>query len=112
MLYLIVRTIAVLITSYITKVGVPVIFAFSTGVTAFSVALVLAVINHTIQPIISWVALPITIVTLGAFSLVINGAMIALAAWIVPGFTIPSFWMAIVFAAVLSVINWALYIFE
>lgn len=112
MTHLAIRTIAVLIASYITKVGVPIIFSVSTGVTALLVAVVLAVINNTIKPIISAVAFPITVVTLGLFSFVINGAMIALAALIVPGFSIPSFAMAIVFAFVLSLVNWALHKFE
>lgn len=110
--YILIRTISVLVTSYITKVGIPMVLAWSTGLTAFVVAVVLAVINHTIKPIISAVALPITILTLGLFSLVINGAMIALAALIVPAFSIPSFFMAIIFAVVMSLINWVLYAFE
>lgn len=87
-------------------------FAWSTGLTGFVVALVLAVINHTIKPIISIVTLPVTVVTLGLFSFVINALMITIASWIVPGFSIPSFWMALVFAVVLSIVNWALFIFE
>jgi putative membrane protein len=112
MTYIIIRTISVLITSYITKVGVPIVLAWSTGATALAVALVLAVINNTIKPVISGLALPITILTLGLFSLVINGAMIALAALIVPGFSIPSFALAIVFSIVLSLVNWVLHVFE
>lgn len=112
MTYLLIRTISVLITSYITKVGVPMVFSLNTGLTAFVVAVVLAIINNTIKPIISIFALPITVLTLGLFSLVINGAMIALAALIVPGFSIPSFMMAIVFSVVLSLVNWVLHIFE
>jgi putative membrane protein len=109
MTYIIIRTISVLITSYITKVGVPIVLAWSTGATALAVALVLAVINNTIKPVISGLALPITILTLGLFSLVI---MIALAALIVPGFSIPSFALAIVFSIVLSLVNWVLHVFE
>lgn len=112
MRYIIIRTIGILITSYITKVGVPIVLALSTGTTALLVALVLAVVNHTIKPIISIVSIPINIVTLGLFSFVINGAMIILASRIVPGFVIPSLLMAIYFSVVLSIINWVLHIFE
>ena len=112
MTYLFVRTFAVLITSYITKVGVPVVFAVSTGWTALVAVVVLAIINHTIRPVISLISLPVTIVTLGLFSFVINGLMILLASYIIPGFIIPSFGMAIVFSVVLSLVNWALYPFE
>lgn len=112
MRYIIVRTIGILITSYITKVGVPIVFAFSTGLTAVLVAIVLAIINHTIKPVISIISIPITALTLGLFSFVINGAMIVLASYIVPGFAVPSLLMAIYFSLVLSLINWVLHVFE
>ena len=112
MKYFIIRTLAVLATSYITKVGVPLVFAFSTAWIAFIVAIVLAVINHTIKPILMLVSIPINVVTLGLFSFVINGLMILLAAKIVAGFSIPSLLLAIYFSLVLSVVNWVLHIFE
>jgi putative membrane protein len=110
--YILIRTVAVLITSYITKVGVPLVLAWSTGLTALLVALVLAVINHTIKPIITLVTLPINFITLGLFSFVINGLMILLASYIVSGFSIPSLLMAIWFSVVLSIVNWVLFAFE
>lgn len=110
--YILIRTVAILITSYITKVGVPLVLAWQTGLTAVLVALVLAIINHTIKPIITIVTLPINIVTLGLFSFVINGLMILLAAKIVPGFGIPSLLMAIWFSIVLTIVNWLLNAFE
>ena len=88
------------------------VLAFETGLIAFAVAVVLAIINNTIKPIISALAFPITVLTLGLFSLVINGAMIVLASLIVPGFSIPSFGMAIVFALVMSLVNWVLHAIE
>ena len=112
MTYILIRTIGVLLTSYITKVGVPMVFAWQTGVTAVLVALVLAIINHTIKPVITIISLPINIVTLGLFSFVINGVMILLADKLVDGFTVPSLLMAIYFSIVLSVINWLLHAFE
>lgn len=117
MKYIIFRTIAVLATSYITKVGVPLIFTFNalagTLWAAVIVAFVIAVINHTIKPIFILVSIPINLVTLGLFSFVINGAMILLAARIVGStFIIPSLLMAIYFSLVLSVVNWVLHIFE
>lgn len=111
-MYLAIRTVSVLITSYITGVGVPMVLALQTGLTAFVVAVVLAVINHIIKPGISALAFPITMLTLGLFSVVINGAMVALAALVIPGFSIPSFVMAMVFAVVLALINWVLHSFE
>lgn len=110
--YIIFRTCAVLIASYITHVGVPLVFALSTLWIAGAVALTLAIINHTIKPLFVMVSIPVTMATLGLFSFVINGMMILLAARLVPGFAIPSLLMAIYFSLVLSVTNWVLHIFE
>ena len=110
--YLLYRTLAVLVASYITKVGVPIVFAWQTGWTALVFAIVLAIINNTIKPALAGITLPITILTLGAFSIVVNGAMVALAAFFVKDFSIPSFAMAMVFALVLTVVNWVLHVFE
>ena len=90
----------------------PMVLAWQTGVTAVLVALALAIINHTIKPVITIISLPINIVTLGLFSFVINGVMILLADKLVDGFTVPSLLMAIYFSIVLSVINWFLHAFE
>lgn len=117
MKYLVIRTIAVLVTSYLTKVGVPLVFStvaftLSTTWTALVVAVVLAVINHTIKPLFMLISIPINLVTLGLFSFVINGLMILLADKLVDEFSIPSLLMAIYFAIVLAVINWVLHMFE
>ena len=95
MKYIIIRTISVLLTSYITKVGVPLMFstitlAFGTAWVALLTAIVLAVINHTIKPLFMLVSIPINFVTLGLFSFVINGLMILLADKLIPEFEIPS----------------------
>jgi uncharacterized membrane protein YvlD (DUF360 family) len=115
--YLVIRTIAVLVTSYVTHVGVTLLFsttdlAFHTGLTALIVALVLAIINHTIKPVFMLISIPINLVTLGLFSFVINGLMVLLAARLVPSFEIPSLLTAIYFSIVLAIINWILHIFE
>jgi uncharacterized membrane protein YvlD (DUF360 family) len=110
--YILYRTIAVLVASYITKVGVPIELSWQTAWIAFVFAVVLAVINHTIKPAIAGITLPITILTLGLFSIIVNGACVALAAFVVPGFEIPSFVMAMVFATVLTFVNFFLHIFE
>lgn len=112
MMYILVRTVAVLIASYITQVGVPLSLSWKTGWIALLVALVLAIINHTIKPVLHIVTLPINLLTLGLFSFVINGLMIVLASHIVHGFLIPSLLMAIWFSIVLSAVNWVLHVFE
>lgn len=117
MKYILIRTLSVLVTSYITKVGVPLAFssltlAFGTAWVALLVAVVLAVINHTIKPVFMLISIPVNLVTLGLFSFVINGLMILLADRLIPEFAIPSLLMAIYFSIVLSVVNWVLHMFD
>ena len=69
------------------------------------VAVVLGIINVFIKPVVKLIALPLTILTLGFFSLVINTLFIILASKIVPGFYISGFWTAFWFSIVLSLIN-------
>lgn len=68
-------------------------------------AVVLALINTFIRPVLLLLTLPINIVTLGLFTLVINALLVMLAAAIVPGFQIASFWTALLFSILLFLIN-------
>ena len=73
-------------------------------------ALVLGLVNAVVRPLILLLTLPITVVTLGLFLLVLNGAMLGLAALLVPGFVIDGFWTAFFGAIIVSltgmVANW------
>jgi putative membrane protein len=95
----IVSAIAIGVGAYIIP-GVSVTF-----IGAFVLAIVLGIINIFIRPVVSLLTLPLTIVTLGLFTLVINAGFIVLAAMIVPGFSVSSFWSALLFAIALTVIN-------
>jgi putative membrane protein len=72
---------------------------------AVVLAIVLGVLNTFIKPVVKLLALPITIITLGLFSLVINAVFILLAAMIVPGFAVAGFWWALAFSIILSLIS-------
>lgn len=72
---------------------------------ALVLAVVLGLINIFIKPLIFVLTLPLTIVTLGLFSLVINALLVMLAAYVVPGFLVAGFWPAFFFAILLSLIN-------
>ncbi len=72
---------------------------------ALAVAVVLAVINALLKPILVVLTLPINIMTLGLFTLVINASLILLADWIVPGFDIANFWWAVLFGLILGLFN-------
>lgn len=75
-------------------------------ISALLVAVVLAVLNRIIKPLLVVFTLPITILTLGLFYFVINVMLIYIADWIVgPGFTVKGFFPALFFSIVLSVVN-------
>src|SRR5436305_877555 len=69
-------------------------------------ALVLGLVNAVVRPILILLTLPVTILTLGLFYLVVNGAAFGLAAALVPGFTVSSFGSAILAALVVSLASW------
>ena len=71
-------------------------------------AAVLGIANATIKPILTILTLPLVIVTLGLFLLAINVAMLALAEWIAPDFSIGGFWTYIGTVVVVSLVNWLL----
>jgi len=73
---------------------------------ALIAAVVLAAINIFLRPALFILTLPITIVTLGLFSLVLNALFVMLASLVVPGFQVAGFWSALLFAVVLAIINW------
>lgn len=68
-------------------------------------ALVLAVLNVTLRPILKLISLPITILTLGVFALVVNGFVFWLVPFIVKSFVIDTFWWAVLGAIIVSIIT-------
>ncbi|MDK9716672.1 MAG: phage holin family protein [Trichlorobacter sp.] len=79
---------------------------------ALLTAVVLGLINAVIKPVLKLLALPLTIMTLGLFSLVINALLIMLTAKLVPGFQVQGFLWALAFSLVLALVNWLLSIFK
>lgn len=86
---------------------VPGIQVRGTG-TLFAAALAVGLLNTFLRPIISLLALPVTILTLGLFTLVVNGFIFALAAWFVPGFVVAGFGSAVGGALVFSLVSFLL----
>jgi putative membrane protein len=70
-------------------------------------AILLGIVNAFVRPLAFILTLPITIVTLGLFLLVLNAGMVALVAWLVPGFQISGFWTAVGAALIVSLVSWA-----
>jgi len=71
-------------------------------------ALVLAIINAIVRPILIFLTLPITLVTLGLFIFVLNAFCLWLTSRIVPGFEVQGFWAALLGALVISAVSWIL----
>lgn len=72
---------------------------------AILAAIILGVLNTFIKPILKIITLPLTILTLGLFSFVLNALILLLVSSIIPGFSIDGLWPAILGAIVLSVIS-------
>jgi putative membrane protein len=70
-------------------------------------ALLLGIVNAFVRPLAFVLTLPLTVLTLGLFLLVLNAGMVALVAWIVPGFEISGFWTAVGAALIVSLVSWA-----
>jgi putative membrane protein len=77
--------------------------------TALLLALVLAVLNAIVKPILIILTLPITIITFGLFLFVINAIIILLAGDLIKGFSVDGFWWALIFSFLLSIITSVLY---
>ncbi|WP_439882802.1 phage holin family protein [Pontibacter sp. MBLB2868] len=73
--------------------------------TALILALVLAVLNAIVRPVLVFLTIPVTVLTLGLFLLVINALIILLADWLVAGFDVSGFFAALLFSLVLSIIT-------
>ncbi|MGB7841513.1 MAG: phage holin family protein [Salinimicrobium sp.] len=72
-------------------------------ITAVIVALVLALLNLIVKPVLVILTLPVTIITFGLFLIVINAIIILLADAFVDGFDVSGFWIALLFSILLSI---------
>lgn len=73
--------------------------------TALIAALVMGLVNFFIRPILSLLALPLNLLTLGLFSFIINAMLFALVAWMVPGFEVTNFLNALVGSLLLALMT-------
>ncbi|NIG52359.1 phage holin family protein [Chitinophaga sp. Cy-1792] len=98
---ILVNALAAMLTAYLLKPAVRV----DSFLHALLLALVLAVLNALVKPILVILTFPVTIVTLGLFLFVINALIILLAAKLVPGFKVDGFWWALLFSIIMTIIN-------
>ncbi len=105
--HIIVSGLAIAITAYILP-GVHITGA--SGLAIFT--LVLAVINAFLRPVLKLLTFPLSVMTLGLFSLVLNALLILLAAKLTTGVAIDGFLWAVLFGLVLSIVHGLLHLFE
>lgn len=71
--------------------------------TSLLVAIVLALLNTFLKPVLVFLTIPATIITLGLFLLVINAVIILICDKLVDGFGVSGFWYALLFSLLLSI---------
>ena len=98
------NAVALLLIGYL----LPQVVAVDGVMSALAAAFVLGLVNAVIRPLFVLLTLPITVVTLGIFLLVINGLLLGLVSYIVPGFHVNGFLGAVVGSILLSVVSWIL----
>ena len=76
---------------------------------AVGVALVIAVLNVLVKPLLVLLTIPVTALTLGLFLLVIDAIIVLLAGKLLSGFQVGGFWWALLFSVIVSVVTNLLY---
>ena len=104
---LLLRILLIAVAAYLTAKLLPGV-TIADAKTAILVAIVLAILNAFLRPILVALTLPITILTLGLFLLVINILIVYLAAKVVPGFHINGWLTALLFSLLVSLITYLL----
>jgi putative membrane protein len=79
---------------------------FDSPGTLIVAGLLLGVVNAIVRPIVFVLTLPLTILTLGLFLLVLNAGMVALVAWILPGFHLRGFGAALLTWIIVWLTGW------
>lgn len=101
---MIINTAAILLIAHL----LPSIMKADGFLAALAAAFVLGIVNAVVRPVFVLLTLPITIFTLGIFLLVINGLLLLLVGWLVPGFHVHGLFGAIVGSILISLIAWIL----
>ena len=98
------NAVAILLIGYL----LPQVMSVDGVIAALAAAFVLGLVNAVVRPLFVLLTLPVTVVTLGAFLLVINGLLLWMVTALVPGFHVNGFLGAVVGSVLLSVVSWIL----
>ena len=80
----------------------------SSALSALLAGVILGFVNAIVRPVLFFLTLPLTLLTLGLFIFVLNAICFGLTAWLVPGFSIDGFFSALFGALLVSVVSWIL----
>ena len=70
--------------------------------------LALAAINSLVRPVVTFLAIPLIVITLGIAYLLVSVLMIGIVSWLVPDFSVDGFWSAAGAAIIVFLVNWGL----
>jgi putative membrane protein len=101
---LLIHMVAILIISYL----FPKMIWVDGLMAALVAAFLLGIVNVILRPILVFLTLPLTVLTLGLFLLVINGLMLWLVAALLKGFHVNGFWGAVFGSLLISIVSWIL----
>lgn len=81
-------------------------------ITLLVVAVIFALVNVVVRPIVKILSLPLYVLTLGLFTFIVNALMLLLTSWIADQFDVPfnvdGFWSAVLGGLVISFVSWIL----
>ena len=80
----------------------------SSALSALLAGVILGFVNAIVRPVLFFLTLPLTLLTLGLFIFVLNAICLGLTALLVPGFSIDGFFSAVFGALLVSVVSWIL----
>ncbi len=105
-MHLVLKFLGTVAAVYLTVSLVPGVDIVGGWMTLLVVALVWSVIVMVIRPVLRVLTFPITLITFGLFSIVLNAFLFYAMQWVVPGFTVAGLIPALIGALVLSLLTW------
>lgn len=105
-MHLVLKFLGTVAAVYLTVNLVPGILVSGGWTTTLLIALVWSVIVMVIRPVLRVLTFPITLITFGLFSVILNALLFYAMQWVVPGFTVAGIVPALLGAFVLSLLTW------
>ena len=80
----------------------------TSSLSALVAGVILGFVNAIVRPVLFFLTLPLTLLTLGLFIFILNAICFGLTAWLVPGFSVDGFFSAVLGALLVSAVSWIL----